>query len=51
MHVLVLFLLVLVSSPCFGQTLHESPDQIWDVGDRRWTLEEEHRFEKWWKKQ
>jgi hypothetical protein len=47
MHVFALFLLVLVSSPCFGQTLHESPDQIWDVGDRRWTLEEERCFEKW----
>jgi hypothetical protein len=47
MHVLALFLLVLVSSPCFGQTPNESPDHIWDVGDRRWTLEEERRFERW----
>jgi hypothetical protein len=47
MHVLALVLLVLVSSPCFGQTLKESPDQIWGVGDRRWTVEEERRFEKW----
>ena len=47
MHVLAVILLVLVSSPCLGQTLNPSPAQIWDVGDRRWTLEEERRFEKW----
>jgi hypothetical protein len=47
MHIIVLLLLVLVSSPCFGQTLNESPDQIWNVGDRRWTLEQERVFEKW----
>ncbi len=23
------------------------PDQVWEVGDRRWTIEEERRFEKW----
>jgi len=27
--------------------LNESSDQVWEVGDRRWTVEEEHRFEKW----
>jgi len=47
MHFLVLFLVFLISTPCIGQTLTESPDHIWDVGDRRWTVEEEHRFEKW----
>jgi hypothetical protein len=25
----------------------QSPDQVWEVGDRQWTVEEEHRFEKW----
>ena len=40
-------LIILFSTPCFGQTLNESPDQVWEVGDRRWTLEEEHQFEKW----
>jgi hypothetical protein len=25
----------------------QSLDQVWEVGDRRWTVEEEHRFEKW----
>jgi hypothetical protein len=39
--------MMLISTPCFSQTLSESPDQVWGVGDRRWTIEEEHRFEKW----
>ena len=43
----VLLSLILVSAPCFGQPLTESPDQIWEVGDRRWTVEEERRFGKW----
>jgi len=47
MPFLVLLLMIFFSAPCFGQTLDESPDQIWEVGDRRWTLEEEHRFQKW----
>jgi hypothetical protein len=47
MPFLVLLLILFVSTPCFGQSLNESPDQIWQVGDRRWTVEEEHRFEKW----
>lgn len=47
MHVVALLLLVLVSSPCFGQTTNGSSDHIWDVGDRRWTVEEEGRFETW----
>jgi hypothetical protein len=47
MPLLVLFLILLACAPCFGQIQYESPDQIWEVGDRRWTLEEEHRFGKW----
>ena len=47
--------MVLVSTPCFGQAPEgslrefpkESEDQVWKVGDRRWTVEEERRFEKW----
>jgi hypothetical protein len=27
--------------------LNESPDQVWKVGDHRWTVEEEYRFGKW----
>jgi hypothetical protein len=47
MPFLLPFLIMLISTPCFGQTLNESPDQVWEVGDRRWTVEEERRFEKW----
>ena len=47
MPFVVLFLILLISSPCFSEPLNESPDQVWMVGDRRWTVEEEHRFEKW----
>jgi hypothetical protein len=43
----ILFLTLLISMPCFSQSLNESPDQLWEVGDRRWTVEEEHQFEKW----
>jgi hypothetical protein len=43
----VLILIMLISTPCFSQTLDESPDQVWEVGHRRWTVEEERRFEKW----
>ena len=43
----VLSVMILVSTPCFSQTLNESPDQVWEVGDRRWTVEEEQRFEQW----
>jgi hypothetical protein len=47
MPFLVFLLVILVSTPCFSETLDESPDQIWEVGDRRWSVEEEHRFEQW----
>jgi len=47
MPFVVLLLILLISTPCFSQPLNESPDQVWQVGDRRWTVEEECRFEKW----
>jgi len=28
-------------------SMSESPDQVWEVGDRRWTIKEERQFEKW----
>jgi hypothetical protein len=40
-------MILLISAPCFSQTLNESPEQVWQVGDRRWTVEEEQRFAKW----
>lgn len=42
-----LFLLLLFSTSTFGQTLKESSLQLWRVEDRRWTVEEEHRYGKW----
>ena len=58
----LLFLILLISTPSFSQSLDgrhvpgnsrpageeiQPSDQVWEVGDRRWTVEEEHRFEKW----
>jgi hypothetical protein len=50
MPFLLLFLITFFSAPCFSQALNESPDQVWEVGDRRWTVEEELRFENWMEK-
>ena len=47
MPLLILFLVILSSTPCFSQTLNDSPDQVWKVGNRRWTVEEEYQFGKW----
>ena len=62
MPFVILFLMILVPFPCFSQAPDDqsvlrkprpvgeelqSPDQVWEVGDRRWTIEEEHRFEQW----
>ncbi len=43
----ILFFLVLFSTPSFGQTTVESPLQVWSVGNRRWTVEEEARYGEW----
>ena len=47
MPLLILFLVILSSTPCFSQTLNDSPEQVWKVDDRRWTVEEEYQFGKW----
>ena len=47
MHLFILFLLTLIASPSFGETVKESPLQVWKVGGRLWTVEEEHQFGKW----
>jgi len=47
LYFFVFSLIILISTPSFGEMLNESPDQVWEVADRRWTLEEEHQFEKW----
>jgi hypothetical protein len=33
--------------PSFAETMKESPSQIWTVGDRRWTVEDEVRYGQW----
>lgn len=47
MPFLILTLILIISTPCLCQTFNESSDQVWEVGDRRWTVEEERLFEKW----
>ena len=47
MPFLILLFLILFSTPSFSQPLKESPLQVWKVGDRRWTIEEEIRYGKW----
>jgi hypothetical protein len=47
MPFLILLFLIFFSTPSFSQPLKESPLQVWKVGDRRWTGEEEIRYGKW----
>jgi hypothetical protein len=47
MRFLIPFLVFFFSVPSFAQSIKESSLQIWKVGDRRWTVEEEHRFGTW----
>ena len=41
---LILFLLVVIATPSLGEPLNESSLQVWKVGNRRWTVEEEALF-------
>jgi hypothetical protein len=47
MPIFILLLLILFSTSSFSQTLQESSLQVWTVGDRRWTGEEELNFARW----
>lgn len=47
MYFLIFLLLIVIPTPSFSQAVKESPLQVWKVGDRRWTVEEEHQFGKW----
>ena len=47
MPFLILLLLIFFATPSFSQSAKESPLQIWEVGDRRWTVEEEVQYGKW----
>jgi hypothetical protein len=44
---IIAFLIFSIASPAFGGTVKESSSQVWNVGDRRWTAEEEALFGKW----
>lgn len=47
MPILILFLLISFATPSFSLPAKESSFQLWKVGDRRWTVEEEIRYGKW----
>ncbi|MBP1708344.1 MAG: hypothetical protein H6Q40_133, partial [Deltaproteobacteria bacterium] len=47
MRFLITLFVLLFSTLSFAGTPQESPLQIWNVKDRRWTVEEEVRFGKW----
>jgi len=48
MRILIsLMLLLLFGTPAFSETIHESLSQVWTVGARRWTIEEESNFARW----
>ncbi|OGP91251.1 MAG: hypothetical protein A2157_19845 [Deltaproteobacteria bacterium RBG_16_47_11] len=44
---MLIFLLLLPAIPAFGESIKESPLQVWKVEDRRWTNEEEENFSRW----
>jgi len=47
MRLLTALLVLFFSTFSFAETAKESPLQVWKVGDRRWTVEEELRFGEW----
>lgn len=47
MKALLIILLLLPTIPALGESIKESPHQVWKVGERRWTVEEEANFARW----
>lgn len=43
----ILLLFLSLSTPSLGETLKEPSSQVWKVGDRRWTITDEHDFGRW----
>jgi hypothetical protein len=43
----ILFFLIFIATPSFGQPMKESPSQVWQVGNRQWTVEEEENYSQW----
>lgn len=47
MKALTLLLILFSAASVFGGTIAESPHQVWKVGERRWTVEDESNFARW----
>lgn len=47
MKALTLLLILFSATFVFGGTIAESPHQVWKVGERRWTVEDESNFARW----
>jgi hypothetical protein len=47
MKALLIILILLPVLPAFGESIKESPHQVWKVEERRWTNEEEENFAGW----
>src|SRR4030042_5177423 len=47
MVIFIFSILLIFTTSSFGETAEESPSQVWKVGDRRWTVEEESNFARW----
>ena len=47
MIALFFLLMLTIAIPASGASLKESPLQVWTVGERRWTLEEEEKYARW----
>ena len=37
----------LIPAQAFCDNAHESDSQVWKVGERRWTVQEEHTYSEW----
>lgn len=47
MRFLITLLFILHAIPGLAETTTKDSDQLWEVGSRRWSIEEERRFERW----
>jgi hypothetical protein len=47
MRLFIFLVLLFFPISSFGQSIDESPYQVWMVGDHRWTIEEERQYGKW----
>src|SRR4030043_761295 len=47
MVIFIFSILLIFTTSSFGEAGEESPSQVWKVGNRRWTVEEESIFARW----